>query len=201
MYQCLKPHLLHVKCVLLADVCGEDVLRNQVDGEDNFSIQTYNRILKSVQFWKYLNSFTERVLLIQDDAMIVKPGLEDDVDMTRFDYIGAPWKHVDMLRAHGVAAAVGNGGLSIRRTQAMLDIVTHHDAEKLELFGYNNMIIPEDVYFAKHIHPDAQCTLSVAEKFAFEMTTPSQPTFGFHKPWVYLDLHFIKQYFKAVISH
>lgn len=201
MHHCLRPHVPNVTCALLSEVCGQAVLKNQVDGEERFTIQTYNAILKSVGLWKYLSLKAERVLLIQDDALIVREGLEDDVDLARYDYIGAPWdrartQHVQLLQMHGVGDnLVGNGGLSLRRTKAMLEIVETQNDAKLELFGYNSQIIPEDVYFSKHIKKTNQCPTEIAQRFAFEMTAPSPTAYGFHKPWMYHDLTKIHQLF------
>jgi len=97
---------------------------------DEFAIKTlndYNKILTSKSFWESVPF--EKVLIIQHDSEIFRDGIDLFTD---YDYAGAPWK----FQQHG-----GNGGLSIRTKEAMIDIAENFPYRNATLDGY------EDVYF------------------------------------------------------
>ena len=108
---------------------GRPVLRF---ADDYFaSIQGYNRLLLGREFYaRFLRH--EFTLVLQTDALL----LRDDLDAWMaqpYDYVGAPWPEgVDIFvnldryaGEHGqsVKARVGNGGLSLRRNRACLNLM------------------------------------------------------------------------------
>jgi len=95
---------------------------------------------------------------------------------------------------------VGNGGLSLRSTQAMLDIVSKYQAEKNQLFYHNLVRIPEDVYFVKAMVKEGVYKLpdkSTASEFASEQIV-NMKSLGFHKVWAYNDLAKVQSYFSSI---
>jgi hypothetical protein len=96
-------------------------------------------------FWNELKSY-KRVLIFQHDTGLFK-SIDDFLE---WDYIGAPWQ----FQYFG-----GNGGLSIRNPQAMIDTII----QKPYSSNYGN----EDVYFSWYLigkmAPRSEC-----KKFSVE---------------------------------
>jgi len=92
------------------------------------SLNDYNKLLTSESFWESVPF--EKVLIIQNDSELLREGVNDFI---QYDLVGAPWK----WQEHG-----GNGGLSIRTKEAMLDIIKTTPYRNETLDGY------EDVYFS-----------------------------------------------------
>lgn len=99
---------------------------------NNLPSENYNSILTSDWFWKSL--MYDKILIFQSDSEILREGIED---FLQWDYIGSPWK----FQTHG-----GNGGLSIRDRQIMLDCIEKEPYEGMSLHGN------EDVYFSNLIN-------------------------------------------------
>lgn len=175
----------------------------------SFDVETYNDLLKSPSFWARTRA--PRVLVVQDDGMIVRRGLEEDVELMAQDYVGAPWADTPpnrtMLQAAGVRTElVGNGGLSLRRTEAMkraCELGRSTGADR-RLFNHNLQPVPEDVFFASSTTCVLECPRTVAARFSFEQTEPTSntvpPPLGFHKPWAYLPVAHVDAYFEDVLS-
>lgn len=88
-----------------------------------YSLAGYNKLLLSVRFYRAFKVF-KYILIYQPDGWVFKDELEYWCDKS-FDYIGAPWfegfgKPVDNPKIIGV----GNGGLSLRKTDSYLKILT-----------------------------------------------------------------------------
>lgn len=80
---------------------------------------SYNALLLSSAFFERFLRF-EYILLHQLDAFVFSDQLERFCALG-YDYIGAPWAHYDDGRR-----AVGNGGFSLRRVRAALDVLCLH---------------------------------------------------------------------------
>lgn len=123
------------------------------------SIESYNHLMTSRSFYLRFRAY-EFIFLVQTDA-VVRARI-DFSDFSDFDYLGAPWFNpfrvskmhfgsfffsaVGRLLSRfgcGVTVAVGNGGLSVRRTSAFLHALTV--AQTLSLKRHS---MPEDIYFA-----------------------------------------------------
>lgn len=98
------------------------------------SLQSYNRLLLDSAFYKIFQGFTYLTIL-QLDSVLLK-NIEPVIDLN-FDYVGAPWRKnirvsVFNHRMHGNNkrlvwlpyrnVQVGNGGLSIRKTDSMIQL-------------------------------------------------------------------------------
>jgi hypothetical protein len=183
----LRPHAPRIRIGIL-----EALSHATFDTED------YNRLLKSPTFWKYFTA--PRVLVIQDDGMIVRRGLEDDAELLSCGYVGAPWPsastgpaaaHAAVLRDAGVPESlVGNGGLSLRNTGWTLATAEagESDGGSRRLYNHDSQPVPEDVFFSSAPSPPLPCPRSAAERFSVESRVPPPGVrpFGFHKPWAYL---------------
>jgi len=170
--------------------------------ETPFNIETYNLIMKDAEFWKQFTEY-KRILVVQDDGMIVRKGLE--AKFIKYDYVGAPWIHnrsneelIMMNRGH----LVGNGGLSLRNPKVMADICTQFQKIGNQLFNDQLQPIPEDVFFShciavKMVGKAEIPTNNDATEFAIEQVYNSK-ALGFHKFWCYLPLHVINAFFDGI---
>lgn len=183
----LLPHAPHACVEVMSDL----------DTGALFSIEDYNVLLKSPELWRRLSA-SQRVLTVQDDGMLVLPGLDgpeyDDVRAQAF--VGAPWAlepeiYRNIMRDSGVPDAfVGNGGLSLRDPAIMLEICeAEADGLARALFNNNSQPMPEDVFFAVALdRRGIGASRALAKRFAFEADVPKasdELPLGFHKPWPY----------------
>jgi hypothetical protein len=116
-------------------------------------ITNYNRLLLSPAFYKRYQAF-EFILILQTDAVVLRDDLQQWLDAA-FDYVGAPWPNghelfVNLDRYAGVngkvvKAHVGNGGLSLRRVRACLELMAEFP-QALDYFQKSGS--SEDLFFA-----------------------------------------------------
>lgn len=117
------------------------------------SLQAYNRLLLSSHFYTMFREYTYLAIL-QLDAVLLR-NIEPVIDLD-FDYVGAPWRKnirvsVFKNKLHGNNkrllwlpfrnVQVGNGGLSIRKIESMIQLTAN--LEKMPfaenaLSGYQN---------------------------------------------------------------
>lgn len=169
-----------------------------------FSIDAYNKLLKSVPFWDFIKNKNYRnVLLIQDDGMLVRKGLENAPFFGQTPYIGAPWcpKRPENapLRIYTKERMIGNGGLSLRNTEAMLAVCKQYSEKNRELHCNGLEQEPEDVFFARHCTFDASSTFIAAQSFSTELIL-SMDSLGFHKFWMYHGLQDVLSFFNAILG-
>jgi hypothetical protein len=117
---------------------------------DNLNQSTYSVLLASKSFWEMFSG--EKILLYQEDSCIFKTNIDD---FLQWDYIGAPWPK----RQNDTPNCVGNGGLSLRTRQTMIDVIdrvsiydTNMTSSTTEYMRNSGMTVcPEDVYFSKNM--------------------------------------------------
>lgn len=132
------------------------------------------------EMYQYIN--TDYVLVTQHDSWVIDADAWTD-EFLKYDYIGSPWLYVD-------GRNVGNGGFSLR-SRALMTIVatdeiisvTHHEDDALCRLYRPYLEQEREITFAPE---------ELADKFAFELRAPIQPTFGFHS-------YFHKPYQKTVL--
>lgn len=93
--------------------------------EESFfrGIEGYNKLMKSRAFYERFQSY-EYILIYQLDAWVFKDELDEWCDKG-YDYIGAPWFEKHKTHEEGYSLwCVGNGGLSLRRTQTFITVTT-----------------------------------------------------------------------------
>ena len=91
------------------------------------SARTYSQLLLNPAFYAHVRDFDYH-LICQTDAIVLKPTLSEFLTQD-YDYWGAPWpngwsidlpvKIGDRTEISKLNAFVGNGGLSLRKTQAV----------------------------------------------------------------------------------
>jgi hypothetical protein len=131
---------------------------------DNLTSKQYNSICKSSAFYKCINT---DILLFQTDTLILNKELLHD--FLKYDYVGAPWRN----------GMVGNGGLSLRNKNKMIEI-----CETVEDFTEN-----EDNYFC--YQPNVSLykpSYGEAQTFSVE-TIFHEKSFGIHAPWKHLTTY------------
>ena len=116
------------------------------------NIAGYNKLLTSTFFYETFIAY-EFCLICQPDAIVLKPELHTWLEKP-YDYIGAPWPNGYSLKIktekipipEGITctAFVGNGGLSLRRNQACIDLLNEFNdiAETWRTEGH-----AEDLFF------------------------------------------------------
>ncbi len=134
----------------------------------NLSLDEYNRLLTDTKFYQLFD--TEYVLIFQTDSMLFPHSPFQITDFLEYDYYGAPWKWSPKCG--------GNGGLSLRKVSAMIQVLKDH---KLPTHEY----VPEDLFFASL--PLRFPQLEVAQRFSVESMLHPTP-FGTHKPWHSLNV-------------
>lgn len=126
---------------------------------------------------------TSHILVIQHDGYVLNGNAWTD-EFLQYDYIGAPWMYKD-------GRNVGNGGFSLRsrrlhqilRTDPFIEI-THPEDEIICRLYRDYLEKKHSIKFAPE---------ELAHKFAYEMHSPKQHTFGFH------NVTFNKPYREPVI--
>lgn len=139
--------------------------------EDSFfsNIQGYNKLMLDVEFYKRFISY-KYILIHQMDAYLFKPNLKYWCDRD-YDYIGAPWYEPRKLSKYNLYKFifsylklffnkkkllrwkhfnnVGNGGLSLRKVEAFIDVLTKVDKELLDKYRIkNDNFFNEDIFWS-----------------------------------------------------
>lgn len=128
----------------------------------------YNQLLTSAWFWDRVPY--QKALIFQHDSKLLRDGIEEFLD---WDFIGAPWGHFNMLG--------GNGGLSLRSKNKMLDVIDFID---FDFKQHGN----EDVYFCKYLPMVGGKIAPKEEAMKFSVETIFYPTpIGVHAPEKYLS--------------
>lgn len=167
-----------------------------------FDLDAYNDLLKTPPIWKHLADMGySKCLIIQDDGMLVRKGLEDSMFMQQdFTYVGAPWtpceenKEVILLTRNNL---VGNGGFSLRSVSEMLRTTCNHQAYSHALFNNRLQPVQEDVFFSTFASKVP--TFQEALDFSTEQCTNAN-AYGFHKPWMYQSYDQIRQLALKIIE-
>eukprot|EP00798_Chlamydomonas_sp_ICE-L_P013289 gene13289-biopygen22402 len=210
----LPPSLLPGGVELVTVVMESLSYAPPLPGQKPFSIEKYSNILKDASFWRRLKEVAvgDMALFVQDDGMIVRPGIEEDEEIMAQDYVGAPWAdapaNAELKRL--VPTLVGNGGLSLRRVDACLDVTeptttpVHRMSGGGRLFNFNLQPEPEDVFFARSFSTiGCGCPTGVGERFAMEQRISSSKgsiPFGFHKPWPYLPKEHVAEFMHQALE-
>lgn len=168
---------------------------------DNFDQSVYTQLMKDATLWEQLNDY-DKCIVIQDDGMIVRKGLETS-GLMDVDYVGAPWADVPtnarLKRFNN--DLVGNGGLSLRTVSVMEQCCL--DARCIlisrELWLEDTDLVPEDVFFSKAVQVvgGVVADLTKAMSFSSEQILNTN-SFGFHKFWPYHSVEAVKQFITQV---
>ena len=159
-------------------------------GFEDLKGRGYSELFMSSEFTEKIP--TETFLVFQTDCMINSKHRGLIHKFMKYDYVGAPWKDIEMKQWIDHYSSVlnhdkpydysyvGNGGFSLRKKSKMLKILKSVD---------NFSDINEDVLFSigsKTEKPYKPST-EEAKEFAIEMIY-SPKSFGIHKCWRYLSV-------------
>jgi len=150
--------------------------------KNNLSLRDYNRLLTSTDFYANFAESAEYVMIFQTDCLLF-PHCPFDIEyFLGYDYIGALWSWYLTSDRNGKGRG-GNGGLSLRKVQTMIDMTLAHQYPLEEN-------VPEDLYFSNlplNFAPEI-----ISRRFSVESLYYPCP-FGAHKPWHYMSaLDYIK---------
>lgn len=110
------------------------------------------------------------LLVVQWDGFVLDPSAWDPAFL-QYDYIGAPWHDVPG------DAGVGNGGFSLRSVRLLRAL---RDPALAPSHPEDLAICREHRAALEQRHGILFAPRALAERFAFERTAPTGPTFGFH---------------------
>lgn len=127
----LCPEELDIQCyesILQAYNCDFKVER--FDAKFFDSVQTYSKLMLSLNFYKRFEEY-EYMLVYQLDAWVFRDELKYWCNQG-FDYIGAPWfEGFDKAGENSqILEIAGNGGFSLRKISAFIDVLTLYNTEK-----------------------------------------------------------------------
>jgi hypothetical protein len=130
-------------------------------GVKDFNKIEYNQYMKSNDFWSLVEG--EKILTFQLDTLLLRFGIDEFLG---YDYIGAPWSKPKENRF------IGNGGLSLRTKDVMLEITKNHKNYEPRW---------EDIFFVKWLDSYNLPDIETAMKFSTEILFHPN-TFGLHNP-------------------
>lgn len=151
-------------------------------GHENMTQNDYSEFLCKSEFWNLLTG--DKILIYQEDTCIFNSAINQ---FMHWDYIGAP------LVLQSTDNQVGNGGLSLRTRQKMLDVIAFMKHDKFEttlavkkwMETVKMRLPPEDVYFSQVMQKHKigkVADINSAKLFSTEKIF--QPnTFGMHAFW------------------
>lgn len=138
------------------------------------SISSYNKLMLSREFYdRFLNKF-EWMLIHQLDAFLFKNNLDDFCQMP-YDYFGAPWHPAQLIRPGvksplllkllGKRILVGNGGLSLRKIESVVNLI---EMKKSYVTNWNSNEDGLFSYFGSFSKSFKCCPVSIASQFSIE---------------------------------
>ncbi len=117
------------------------------------SVSSYSKLLLSDKFYERFQKY-DFTLVLQTDAIILKDALDAWTSL-EYDYIGAPWPNGWQMRVRipeldrnsdfVARSFVGNGGLSLRKNNAILDLLDRFCISR-SIWVENKW--PEDLFFS-----------------------------------------------------
>ena len=143
------------------------------------SNKTYNKMMFNVDFYNAFNTY-EYMLIAQQDARIVNPQIDIQFFLDQdVDYIGAPWLKSPIDRDDGfvkyiikravihdsMVGKVGNGGFSLRRISAIVDLLERTKIYRKIIWHFNEDLYISYVGMKKGIR---FASFEVAKQFALE---------------------------------
>ena len=157
------------ECLLFTDAALADI-------HPSIRVTPVERIASSERYSDFIltelaeHVRTDHCLIVQWDGFVLD-ARQWEPGFLNFDYIGAPWPQFS--DGHDV----GNGGFSLRSSrllEACRDPRFHRTHPEDLAIGRDNRL------FLEREHGIRFADRETASRFAFERTTPSAPTFGFH---------------------
>lgn len=142
-----------------------EVIITQLDFDD-LDKESYNDYFIDSNFWKQVKG--NKIFTFQLDSILLRGGIDE---FLKYDYIGAPW------RKSKEDSYVGNGGLSLRTKDVMIDICENNPVTEH---------IWEDIYFVKHLKGKGVADVETATMFSMEDVYSPNPL-GVHYPIKHIE--------------
>jgi len=142
----------------------DNVELHHIDYPSTITIDDYSTTLTSSSFWNTITS--DNILIFQTDTILLRNGIDKFLE---YSYVGAPWIKPKEEKF------IGNGGLSFRKKQKMLEIINKHSSELIDNM-YN-----EDIFFCKYLKDNDVPSLELCKEFAVEDIYCKNPL-GLHQP-------------------
>ena len=178
------------------------------------NILNYNKILKNINFWEILP--TRNILVFQTDALLIEP---IDFTMFNYDYVGAPFSknkylstsfpQINETSSNEIVdkwvtqifnklvpipdgVLLGNGGLSIRNRDIMIEICKNE---------YSSDVENEDIYFSRLINRYSKNIVpyDVAKRFSCECAYFK--SIGSHASYFYVTKEQQAEIYERHIKH
>jgi len=170
--------------------------------EEMRSIKDYDHFMITECFQRIPKMFN-RLLNFHEDGFLLKAGWEDFVLEHDFDYIGAPWNHIETqdneyaldkylkfkikdgtkwedIKSNTV---VGNGGFCYRKRDKALQVVDRIDLKDYEQKWKGGQVCPDDMFYSFHgfgLGYFKPVSVELAKQFSEEPYCGAD-TFGFHR--------------------
>lgn len=148
---------------------------------ENLNQKTYSELLATrSSIYDYIH--TEYFMVFQTDSMFFKEHKEllSKFLYNNYDYVGAPWQICNYVPTRQ-REFIGNGGLSLRRTEKMLEIIRKHDWNLMVATEFEWM---EDLFFTNSYSDltTLKPPYELAKLFSVDEVF-SAVSFGCHRPW------------------
>jgi len=202
---------------LIRSQTSSNVLIEHFDDSYFADIDGYNRLMLRVEFYERFKKYAY-ILIHQLDAFVFSNEL---IEWCRrgYDYVGAPWIGIDMVKFvdnhfdHGIGKYlryigmkpkhVGNGGFSLRKVKSAMIALSLLKKTAKNWTHYEDIFwsieVPKHLLFFFKI-PDA----NIARKFSFELEPRrcykdnfNRLPFGCHA-WQKYDIDFWRPFFKQL---
>lgn len=167
---------------------NKEFVENIVDGIDNVELHhidydsmglyDYDSVFRTIEFWETITS--DNILIFQADTVLLRYGIDEFLS---YQYVGAPWLKPKEEKM------VGNGGLSLRKKDKMIEIIKNFP---------NESYFKEDIYFCKYLNDEDIASIDVAKQFSVEDLYYDNPL-GLHQPKI--QFKFLKLLMKQGIDN
>ena len=147
------------------------------DGEPNISVDTYNGILMSKEFWEFIPG--EHILIFQKDCYMYK--MFDETIYLHYAFCGANcmWISEDNT-TYGIAI---NGGCSLRKKTDMLDCLQKVSWDLIDKHFPKQMVYNEDLFYTFSCHLLNKSVPKKDERPAFAIENESAEDTCFYHGW------------------
>lgn len=151
---------------------------------DNLSIKDYSELFFTERFYDFIP--TEVFLIFQTDSIILKENKHKINKFIKYDYVGAPWP------PNNNGGGVGNGGLSLRRKNKMLELLKYKDLGIDKKFNneYGKYVAEDRFFNGEYTNKYVKIykpSIKKASEFSVEGIYNSS-SFGIHKCWYHLHI-------------
>ena len=148
----------------------------------NLTVPEYSQLLTTADFWRQFED-DAHILVFQTDSILSETSPYRWQDFADYAYVGAPWRHLPRFQ-------VGNGGLSLRSRDAMIEACQCMAQDPI--FRRYGQHTPEDLKLACYFQPRARRQYrlparDVSCRFSVESIYAPRPL-GIHKAWARLSV-------------